>query len=315
VPVQSGKAVAHAAPLVLLGPQHAHPQVGRVLRELGARHVAVITAGWQERELDTGVLPELGVPHTNLMLHARADEVFASDRELAAAYKARQTRLKVMQDFYRVRLAHLNDAVHAISLRQADAELHAAEDAASLALVRMLDREHLARCRDMHAEFAKRFPGERVASQRRAIETELADANAVVIAGGHVAVLLNRMRMFDVAALWRDRPVVAWSAGAMALCEQVVLFHHDPPAGPPVTEVLDAGLGLARGLVALPSPRTRLHLEDRDQVAGLARRFSGMACIAMDHHARIELDDGRVMRGAGNHRLTEDGSVDRSWPP
>jgi hypothetical protein len=298
----------------LLGPQHAHPVVARVLRDLGVKRVAAITAGWQEREGDATVLPELGVPIVNLALHTRADEVFAADSALATAYKARQTQLKVMQDFYRVRLARLNDAAHAIAQRHADPELLAEENKMSLALVQMLDREHLTRCDAIHAEFEKRWPLERVAAARAAIARDLADTDAVVIAGGHVAVLLNRIRMFDVAELWGNRPVIAWSAGAMALCQQVVLVHHDPPAGPPVTEVFDVGLGLVPGLLPLPNPRARLQLNRTDLVAQLAQRFAGLACVAMDHRARIEVGDGRIVRGTGNQRLTSDGSIDRSWP-
>jgi hypothetical protein len=298
---------------ILLGPQHAQPQVTRVLRELGVKRAATITAGWQEREADAGVMPELGVPSDNLTLHARADAVFARDHELSAAYKVRQVRLKLMQDFYRVRLAHLNDAARAISVRHVDPALLAEERAASLALVRELDRDHLARCKEVHAAFASRWSLERVVEPREQIAAQIAQADAIVIAGGHVAVLLNRLRMFDVARLWGEKPVIAWSAGAMALADQVVLFHDDPPSGAPIAEVLDAGLGFVRDLVALPNPRMRLRLDNRERVAQLAERF-GARCIAMDHRARIDVIDGHVVSGAGNQRLTADGTIDRSWP-
>lgn len=301
--------------ITLLGPQHAQPKVARALRELGAKRVAVITTGWQERESDPGVLPELGVPSVNLGLHARADDVFAKDRELAGAYKARQTRLKLMQEFYRVRLDRLDQAAHGISQRHVDPELLAEERAASIALVRELDREHLARCRAVHDEFDARYPDRGgIVAHRIELSRQLADCDAVVVAGGHVAVLLNRLRMFDLATLWGARPVIAWSAGAMVLCEQVVLFHDDPPSGPRIAELLDAGLGLVRGVIVLPNPRVRLDTGDRDHVGWFARRFAGNACVAMDHRARIEVVDGKAVGGTGNQRLAEDGELDRSWP-
>lgn len=297
--------------VILLGPQHAQPQIARVLRELGACRAAVITAGWQEREADPAVMPELGVPAVNLTLHARGEAVFAGDSAFAAAYKARQTRLKVMQDLYRVRLDRLNDATHAISRRHIDPELLADELAASLALVRELDRDHLARCKAVHAAFHAR-PAQ-LDAQRAEIATRLADCDVVVIAGGHVAVLLNRMRLFEIAALWGERPIVAWSAGAMALTEQVVLFHDDPPTGAPICEVLDAGLGLVPDIVVLPNPRVRLRLADREGVARFAQRFRGRACLAMDHRARIDIVDGRAIAGTGNQRLEADGGIAGSW--
>ena len=62
-------------------------------------------------------------------------------------------------------------------------------------------------------------------------------ARAVVIAGGHVGTLLRTLRLFDVT-IRRELPVVAWSAGAMALTDQVVLFHDFAPHGVTAAEVL-----------------------------------------------------------------------------
>jgi hypothetical protein len=120
--------------------------------------------------------------------------------------------------------------------------------------------------------------------------------------------------MFDVLGLTGDRPIIGWSAGAMVLTGRVVLFHDHPPYGPPIAEVLDTALGLARGIVALPEPRLRLRLDDLDRVALLARRFAPAACVAMDHGARVTLTNGTVTAGAGLQRLRPDGTIDRTWP-
>lgn len=304
--------------ITLLGPQHAQPTAGRVLRDLGVRGpVAVVTAGWQERESDASVLPELGVPAVHLGLHARGDEVFGKDVEFAAAYKARQARLKVMQDFYRVRLDHAALAAHAIGVRHVDPALLADEQTVSIDLVRHLDVDHLDRCRAHHEAFSRRWATterEHVAAQRDQLARLIEPTDALVIAGGHVAVLLNRLMMFDVLGLVGDRPIVAWSAGAMVLTERVVLFHDHPPYGPPIAEVLDTALGLARGLVVLPHPRLRLRLDDTERVATLARRFAPAVCVAMDHGARITLARGAVAGGANLSRLAPDGAIDRDWP-
>lgn len=305
-------------PMTLLGPQHAQPTAARALRDLGVRGpVAVVTAGWQERESDSGVLPDLGVPAVNLTLHVRSDEVFAGDPEFAAAYKARQSRLKTMQDFYRVRLDHAELAAHAIGVRHVDPTLLADEQAISIDLVRRIDEDHRERCRAHHEAFSLRWSTterERVARHRRELAALIEPTEALVIAGGHVAVLLNRLMMFDVLGLTGDRPIIAWSAGAMVLTERVVLFHDHPPYGPPIAEVLDTALGLARGLVVLPHPRLRLRLDDAERVATLARRFAPAACVAMDHGARITLTDGVVTGGANLQRLEPRGEIDRDWP-
>jgi hypothetical protein len=306
--------------IVLCGAQHAEPTVPRALRELGVKGpVAIVTAGWQEREGEPGTVADPGVPAVELALHRRGEQVFAEDGELAAAYKARQLKLKLMQDAYRVRLEHAAQAARAVAVRSADPALVAEEAAASLELIRHIDRDHLARCRAVHAAFeaevrprARRVLARHLQELRGAIEP----TDAVVIAGGHVAVLVNRLRLFGIAELAGPRPIVAWSAGAMALTDRVVLFHDDPPHGQAISEVLDAGLGLAPDLVVLPEPRLRLRLDDRARVGELAGRYAPARCIALDHGAQIWVDGGgRISRAAGAQRLDPDGSVEPGWTP
>ena len=302
-------------PVILLGPQHVVPTAGRILRELRiGERVALVTAGWQERESDDqALIAELGVPAVNLTLHARSEDVFAGDPELATAYKDRQAQLRLLQDFYRVRLEHAEEAARVISLRQVEPEILADEQKVSLELVRRIDDEHLERCRAVHAAFDARWrPGERdaVARHRRELSGMLRQAAALVVAGGHVAVLLNRMKLFDLVELAGRRPLIAWSAGAMVLSERVVLFHDHPPHGRGIAEVLDAGFARVPGVVVLPDPRRRLALDDRERVAHFARRFAPAACVAMDRAAELVYQGGRIARMTAVQRLTPSGAVE-----
>ena len=296
--------------IVLCGAQHAEPTVPRALRELGVKGpVAMVAAGWQEREGEPGTVADPGAPAVELALHRRGEQVFAGDAELAAAYKARQLKLKHMQDAYRVRLEHAAQAARAVAVRSADPGLAAEEATASLELIRHIDRDHGVRCRAVHAAFeaevrprARRVLARHLDELRRAIEP----TDAIVIAGGHVAVLLNRLRLFGIAELVGARPIVAWSAGAMALTDRVVLFHDDPPHGQAISEVLDAGLGLARDLVVLPEPRLRLHLDDAMRVGEMAQRYAPATCVALDHGAQVWVDGGRAIRASSAQRLDLD---------
>jgi len=305
--------------IVLLGPQHAEPTVRRVLRELGVTGpVAAVTAGWQEREGDTGLLGDLGAPVVELGLHGRAEDVFAKDAELAAAYKVRQIELKLIQDFYRVRLDHAAAAARAIGVRSASADLLATEWQASLELIGLIDREHLARCTRVHTAFDAQYRpltrdvvANHVAELRKLIES----TGALVLAGGHVAVLLNRLRLFDIIELAGGRPIIACSSGAMALTERVVLFHEDPPHGTAISEILDAGLGLVRDLIVLPEPRLRLRLDLSDRVGELAQRYQPAQCYALDHGAQLWLDRGKLTRSVRAQRLDLTGKVDGPPPP
>ncbi|MFO0625884.1 MAG: hypothetical protein U0325_09740 [Polyangiales bacterium] len=303
--------------VVLLGPQTVSVDAGRALRDLGVtRDVALITAGWQEREgEDEDLVARLGVSARNLRLHKRSEEVFHEDAELTAAYKSRQERLRHMQDFYRIRLDHADDAAEAIAVRHVEPELLAQEWKVSVDVLKQLDDDHLTRCRRVHGEFDAAWePWARpsVARHRQELQAILAQCGALVIAGGHVASLLNRMRLFGVMDLSAALPVVAWSAGAMVLTDRVVLFHDHPPYGKNIAQVLDVGFAWAPGLVVLPDPRRRIKLDDQGGIARFAQRMAPATCVALDHGASLTLEGGCVKRAAAD-RLTPDGTVELDW--
>ncbi len=304
--------------IVLLGPQRLKPTLARALAAAGVKgRAATVTAGWQEREADDQELDaELGGGSVNLRLHQRAEAAFAADEELKEAHRLRQERLMQLQGFYQIRLDGLMEAARAIARRAADAATLTEEQQISLEAVRALDRQHLARVAEVYAEFDAAWkPAGRdaVASPRAEIASALADCAALVVAGGHVAVLLNRLKLFDIASLLGGRPVLAWSAGAMAVSDTVVLFHDSPPQGAGIPQVFDTGLGLVPGIVALPSPRQRLRLDDRERVALCARRFAPAACVAFDDGASVTWRDGRFAGAASTVRLDASGRVDAMW--
>jgi hypothetical protein len=132
-------------------------------------------------------------------------------------------------------------------------------------------------------------------AERNAVEQMIQRASAIAIAGGHVAVLLNRLRLFDIARLSKGKPVIAWAAGAMAVSERIILFYDDPPHGPGNAEVLDEGLGLAGNIVPLPHAGSRLKLEDALRVSLFARRFAPAEAITLDPGSRVDWRDGRAV--------------------
>lgn len=299
--------------IVLLGAQRFDPTLGAAAAELGLEGpIATVTAGWQERETEDGELHDhLGKRTVNLRLHQRADEVFKLDRELHAAHRKKQERLRHKQDFYRIRLEHELGANHVISQRKAPPEILAEEQAASIAAIRLLDDYHVSQCAKVEAEFDatwRPFERDSVARHRTELTAILRSAAAVAIAGGHVATLLNRLRLFGIADLIDGHAVLAWSAGAMAISDRVVLFHDSPPQGPGASEVLDRGLALCPGVVPLPQPETRLRLDDPERVGVMARRFAPARCLAMPAGARITYRDGRFGSPHRVLRLFSDGT-------
>ncbi len=329
----------HGAPdhrITLLGPQR-EPVVDEVMRSLGLEgaRVATITAGWRDRERDDTVLvDQLGGRCVNLHLWQRMQQIWEEDPELERADRRRRQVLTEMQELYLIGLQKAVEACTRIRGHQPrDARVHrmAVEDV--LEIIRELDERHVQRVGEVNEEFfATHEPQHRdpVVRGRHEVGHLVGECEAVVIAGGHVGVLLGTLHMFDLAPVLAtavpdprdprgvharvDRPVLAWGAGAMAITERVVLFYDDSVVAPGVAEVLMDGLGLTRGLVALPSATDRLDIKDPDRMRTLTHRCQPRVALPLDPGDRVTLTaDGRVPEGT--RVFGPDGTVTRYAAP
>jgi len=311
-----------SANVVLLGPQRLQPTVGDVIADrLGhaaaGGHYAVVTAGWQEGETDDQELfthlRARGGRMTNLALFGRAEDVFRRDPELLEGLLALHLAKEELRKLYRVRLAHALDAARELLAREEQSTLLDEERTEAIDDVRRIDASQLERLRTMQAEFdASWKPTERehVVRHRAEIEGILTDCTAACVAGGHVLILLNRLRLFGLIELLGARPLFAWSAGAMALSDRVVLFHDSPPWGPGNAEVFECGMGLFDGIVPLPHAKRRLRLDDPVRVGLFARRFGPAVCAVLDEGTRVAWDGERWSAEAGTRRLRADGVLE-----
>jgi hypothetical protein len=277
--------------VVVLGPQR-RPTLDAVVRSLDLTGpIATVTAGWQEREPDDTELDALvGGRGANLGLHARWQDVLTRDPEYAAAELEHLAALRELQELHLVQLDGVLRALREVARVGGSRDpVRDAARADAEALVRLADVRHLARVREVCAAFEARWrPGERLAAaeHRAAVRQVLDAAAALVVAGGHVGVLLHVLRLFGVTA---PPVVIAWSAGAMALTERVLLFHDRAPHGPAHAEFLDAGLGWIPGCVLLPHARRRLRTEDTERMAELASRTAPARCVVLDDGVRLDL--------------------------
>lgn len=297
--------------VVLMGSQRLRPKIREVATAVGASGpFAVITAGWQEREdEDEDLRAHLGEPVVNLALKARAEGALKRDPELAAAHRARQELLRHLQDVYRIRLHHAFDAELDVRTYAAPDELRTEIDDESIGAIRALDEAHLAQCNRLRDEFEETWrPSERdaIREQADAVREAAAPCKTVCIAGGHVAVLKNRMDLLGVSELLRGRTVIAWSAGAMVVTERIVLFHDDAPQGELLREVLDDGFGLVKRTVVFPEPERRLALENRPRIVHLVRRFAPADCVALPESSYLVVRDGETVDSSGTVLLTEE---------
>lgn len=277
---------------ILLGPQRFTVTLAPVVRSLGVEGpIAMINAGWEEREVDDGELAShLGDQGVNLRLYQRAVEALAADRALRAAVLEHRVRHDELRAFYGIRLQSAHDALLAVRHRTWRHGMGETADRSAVLALRDVDDwfdYEAARLTEETGASHDILASAELGRHRAEIAETLSSAAAVVVAGGHVGILMEVLQLFDVelpAAL----PVIAWSAGAMAICDKVLLFHDFAPHGITAAELHDPGLGRLRGVVALPHAKRRLRLGDRDRMRVLADRFP--------HHVLTPLDDGTVVR-------------------
>jgi hypothetical protein len=297
----------------LLGPQRFTTTVGTTVRslELSGR-IAMINAGWEERESDddelNGHLDGRGV---NLRLHHRMMDVLAKDEHFAAAALTFRDRQDELRAFYGIRLQSAVDAVHAVHHRTSIHGVGPLAELDAVEAVREVDRWYAAELAELYRAVratAPRVESGTIGWHMGEIAAILDDCAGVVIAGGNVRTLLRAMRVFDVT-IPRELPVVAWSAGAMALTDQVVLFHDFTPHGVTAAEVHDTGTGRVPGIIALPHAKRRLRLDDQERMSVLARRFPDHRMTLLDDGAVLRFPNGHAAPPAGARVIDLDGRV------
>jgi hypothetical protein len=300
---------------VLLGPQSGAGDLAPILDELELDGpLATITAGWQEWEADDDWLAsESGRELKNLELYARADRIWAADPELREAHRAMQADLRLLQTLYRRQLSLAADSWMELLDTEGPERVVGPEREAALQVIRDLDERHLSRIAELRAEFGERMrvhERDAVARERADLQRILVDMPAVLLEGGHAAVLLNRIRLFGLRDALAERVVLGRSAGAMALCERVVLYHDAPAIGRGHAEVGMDGLGLVPGIVALPDASHRLRLEEPTRMRRLSLRVAPLRCAVLDRGDRA-VWDGVGLSGPGRV-VASDGTL-VSW--
>ncbi len=285
--------------------------------------VLYITAGWRHDENDDDALRhDVGLEGEPLPIYEWFEDLARKAPDLFEAHHQQQDEIRALKGLYRARL---DPAIAALRLMLAqreqdpDSTFVKEEFQDAVEALHALRHRYVRQCDRIRAEFTEKWhPLDHPQVSRRVqqIEGMLREARAVLIAGGHVGVLRNRLEFFGFGeslrqARRRGVGVLAWSAGAMAVTEDVVLFHDDPPSGQAHPEVLDRGLGLARHIVVLPHARQRLQLHDKTKVALLALRFQS-ACVGLENGAWLAEQEGTwVNRGQPDaaFRLSQDGEV------
>lgn len=302
---------------LLLGPQRPVVNLDSAMARsgIGDGPIGVISAAWQEAEGDIDAVQRLVQnPLSDLRIYQRTNELFATDKRLHEAYRLRQDRLKEQQRLYRMRLRHLMVAARQILRTEGDPAVVAAERRHAISQLRALDRHHLGQVEKIHGQFDSEFNSSSYAvlsEHAAAIEDELSHFETVLITGGNVVVLMNRLRLFGLDRHLQRKNIIAWSAGAMVLCDHIVLFHDRMPQGRRDPEIVGQGMGLLPGIVLLPDANGRLRAKESVRTSLFSRRFAPAACMTLDNGSLL-LFEGKTLRDSeAAKRITRDGRFKR----
>jgi hypothetical protein len=302
---------------LLLGPQRPVVNLDSAIANsgIGDSPIAVISAAWQEAEGDIDDIQSLiANPLHDLSLYQRAEAVFAADDGLFAAYRARQDQLIEQQRMYRLRLRQLTIAAREILRSKGDPAALADERRHAISQLRALDRHHLRQIRKINARFDEPLSvthNDLLAENVAEIKEVLSGIETVMITGGNVVVLMNRLSLFGFDSLLHDKNIVGWSAGAMVLCDRIVLFHDRMPQGRRDPEVMCQGLGIVPGTVLLPDARGRVRKTERVRSSLFSRRFSPATSLTLDNASLLMMQDGKVRDSQSVQHISREGKFAR----
>lgn len=298
---------------LLLGPQRPVTNLGTAMRDaqIPEGPIAVVSAGWQEAEGDIDDIRAIvGRDLRDVGLYGRAETLMTSDTVLHEAYRHRQESLRELQRLYQLRLRYLTLAARRTLRAEGNPDLLQPEQRHAIAQLRALDRHHLNRVRSILAEFDARFASASygpIAEQTAEIAAIIDACAAVLITGGNVVVMLNRLLLFGLAPYLKSRHIVAWSAGAMVLSDNIVLFHDRLPQGRRDAEILAPGIGELPGYVFLPDAKHRIRENDTARAGAFCRRFSPDTCVTLDSGSSLTFSGRTLVAASGARRMTARG--------
>lgn len=309
---------------ILLGPQRFTVRATSALRSLDTSGpVAVINAGWEEREDDNAELDAaLDNRMRGLRLAHRLDDVLRKDPTFAAAASRFRDRHDELTGLYRLRLTHGDAGVYAVQRQIPSHPARAHHSAAQRAMrdaivgVQAIDDWYLAELQRLYQELEVEGgvnTSEVVAWHRSEIRTLQNDCVAWVLPGGNIRTLISALRLFAIS-IPPEVPVIAWSAGAMALTERIALFHDFGPEGARESELFDVGLGRVRGVVVFPHARRRLRMDDPNRLAVLAMRYAPGQCVLLDDGVCLDIGPDGILPDSAR-RVDADGLIRSGGEP
>ena len=306
----------------VLGPQDPIPNIADALKiHCPPGPVALISAGWRHDEDDIASLTrDIDREIYHLPLYEWFDELGGAEPELSGLHRMRRKQILAFKKVYHIQLqAALETWDNIRRLHRSKPSLYEEDEQLACQYLQEVDRNCLHRLEQIRADFTaiqQPWLHESVLPIFEEIAFTLSRCKSVIITGGHAAILRNRLMFFGLQNLLHEfvddgNHIYAWSAGAMALSNRMVLYHDDPPWGNGYPEVMDYGLGLLDQVIFFPHAKARLDLSDPSRIERLARRFSPDSCICIENGAHLiftEFGLEDISKRRSSFRLSSDGT-------
>jgi hypothetical protein len=304
-------------PLVLLGQQREVPRLQAVLDRCNiSGPVGLVSAGWEEdEEDDQWVRDAVDVPVVNSQLYGLADALFQRDPQVIELLRERQDRLRELREINELQTEHLCTVAREL-WRRLDTHAGALGPLQqTIEQLRSVDDSYLDAITTVIVEYDHRIaPKERlsVLDYRHKVLERLHECQALLIAGGHVGVLLNRLNLCRLLQ-HVQLPIIAWSGGAMALGERIYFYDHFLPHTKREVELSRRGMSLFSGAQVFPRASHRLHLDDPGELGLLARRMKS-PCLLLNEQSEIAWSASGELHVANVRCLDDLGGI-KEWTP
>jgi hypothetical protein len=304
-------------PLLLLGQQRESPRLSEVLARWRIQgSVGLVSAGWEEdEEDDQWVRDAIDLPVVNSQLYQLADRMFQDDPEVLTLLRERQDRLRDLREINALQTEQLFALARELWRRIEENAGAVGPFQQTMAHLREVDRTYLRAVSTVIKEYEQRIaPRVRpsIQSYQQAVLRRMEGCQALLLAGGHVGVLLNRLNLCRLLQ-HLQLPIIAWSGGAMALGERVFFYDHFIPHAKKEVELSRQGMRLFSGLQVFPRAAERLNLQDQSELAILARRIE-TPCLLLEPNSEIQWSTAGNLSASGVRVADANGEI-QDWQP
>lgn len=135
--------------------------------------------------------------------------------------------------------------------------------------------------------------------KREKLKERILSSNSIFILDGHISVLMNRLRFFDLRdalleALNRGTNFYLVGSGAEILCDKMILFNSDKKLCKNQTEYFefyDNGFGIIKNIQIMPKNIDEIDFSNKELLTQLANRFNSHTSVFLNRGSYLFMEN------------------------